>query len=114
MYKSTREASSRQEKAISKVIGGRRTPNSGATKFDKGDLTTEHFLIEAKTAMEPKNSFSIKKEWLTKLKEEQYAMSKMYSALCFDFGDEKDRYYIVDEKMFKYIMELLNSELEDI
>lgn len=35
MYKTTREASSRQEKAIAKVVGGRRTPNSGATKFSK-------------------------------------------------------------------------------
>ncbi len=114
MYKSTREASSRQEKAISKALGGRRTSNSGATKFDKGDLTTKHFLIEAKTAMTPKSSFSIKKEWMTKLKEEQFAVGKMYSALCFDFGDEKDRYYIIDEKMFKYIIELLNKEYEDI
>ena len=107
MYKNTREASSRQEKAISKAIGGKRTSNSGATKFDKGDLTTNLFLIEAKTAMSPKSSFSIKKDWLIKLKEEQFAVGKMYSTLCFDFGDEKERYYIVDEKMFKYIMELL-------
>ena len=110
MYKSTREASSRQEKAISKAIGGRRTSNSGATKFDKGDLKTEKFLIEAKTCMTPKNSFSIKKEWLIKLKEEQYAMSKMYSSLCFDFGDEKDRYYILDENTFNYIKDFLESE----
>lgn len=60
--------------------------------------------------MQPKNSFSIKKEWLTKLKEEQYAMNKMYSTLCFDFGDEKDRYYILDENTFKYIMELIDKD----
>ena len=35
MYNSTREASSRQEKAISKTIGAKRTPNSGATPFSK-------------------------------------------------------------------------------
>lgn len=110
MYKSTREASSRQEKAISKAVGGKRTPNSGATAFYKGDLTTEQFLIEAKTCMTPKNSFSIKKEWLKKLKEEQYGMGKMYSTLCFDFGDEKERYYILDENTFNYIKELLEKE----
>lgn len=32
---STRSVSSRQEKAIAKAVGGRRTPNSGATAFIK-------------------------------------------------------------------------------
>lgn len=110
MYSSTREASSRQEKAISKAVGARRTPNSGATLFSKGDLYTDSLLIEAKTCMQPKNSFSIKKEWLKKLKEEQYAMGKMYSTLCFDFGDEKDRYYIFDENTFTYILSLIEKD----
>lgn len=35
MYNSTREASSRQERAISKTLGARRTANSGATAFSK-------------------------------------------------------------------------------
>lgn len=84
----------------------------GATKFDKGDLTIgQEWLLEAKTCMEPKKSFSIKKEWLSKLKEEQYATSKMYSTLCFDFGDNGDRYYIVEEQVFKYLIEILEKEL---
>lgn len=33
--KTTREASSQQEKAIAKAVGGKRTPNSGATDFIK-------------------------------------------------------------------------------
>ena len=45
------------------------------------------------------------------MKEEQFACKKLYSALCFDFGDEKDRYYIIDEKMFKNIIELLDEEI---
>lgn len=75
-----------------------------------GDLYTNNILIEAKTAMQPKSSFSIKKDWLIKLKEEQYAMNKMYSTLCFDFGDEKERYYIIDENTFNYIKEILDNE----
>lgn len=75
-----------------------------------GDLTIgSEWLIEAKTCMEPKKSFSIKKEWLTKLKQEQFGMNKMYSSLCFDFGDNKNRYYILEEEVFKYIVELLNK-----
>lgn len=108
--KTTREASSKQEKCIAKVIGGKRTPNSGATKFDKGDIVAGDWLVEAKTCMQPKKSFSIKKDWLIKLKEEQYATSKMFSSLCFDFGDEKERYYILDEQTFKYILDILETK----
>jgi len=109
--KSTREVSKNQEKKIVKAIGGKRTPNSGATAFIKGDILDENFLIEAKTCMEPKGSFSIKKEWLKKMKEEQFAMSKPYSALCFDFGDEKDRFYIIDEMLFNYIKEVISKDI---
>lgn len=108
--KTTRDASARQEKEIAKALGGSRTPNSGATKFYKGDVIIEsEWLLEAKTCMQPKKSFSIKQDWLKKMKEEQYATSKLYSALCFDFGDEKDRYYIIDEPTFRYIMDLLKD-----
>lgn len=111
MYNSTREASSRQEKSIARALGGRRTPNSGATKFDKSDIYVGNdWCIEAKTSMEPKLSFSVKKKWLTQLKEDKYACSKLYSALCFDFGDEKDRYYIIDENLFK---QLIDYTLQD-
>lgn len=110
MYKSTRDASSKQEKAIAKSLNARRTSNSGATKFDKGDLYVgQEWLIEAKTCMQPKKSFSIKQEWLQKMKEEQFATNKMYSALCFDFGDEGQRYYILDEQTFKQFLELMNK-----
>lgn len=112
MYKSTRDASSKQEKAIAKSLNARRTSNSGATKFDKGDLYVgQEWLIEAKTCMQPKKSFSIKQEWLQKMKEEQFATNKMYSALCFDFGDNGNRYYILNEQTFKQFIELLNKEL---
>lgn len=112
MYKSTRDASSKQEKAIAKSLNARRTSNSGATKFDKGDLYVgQEWLIEAKTCMQPKKSFSIKQEWLQKMKEEQFATNKMYSVLCFDFGDNGNRYYILNEQTFKQFIELLNKEL---
>ena len=56
--KSTREVSSNQEKAISKALGAKRTANSGATKYDKGDLVIgQDWLIEAKNCMLPKSYF---------------------------------------------------------
>lgn len=109
--KTTREASTAQEKKIAKVLGARRVANSGATKFDKGDVVLgSEWLIEAKTAMEPKKSFSIKKDWLEKLREEKFACRKDYNALCFDFGDEGNRYYILDEDTFKTLIELSKDD----
>lgn len=110
--RTTRDVSKAQEKRIAKAIGGRRTANSGATKFSKGDIILKEWLIEAKTCMQPKKSFSIKKEWLVKMKEEKYAMGKEQCALCFDFGDEKDRFYIIDEPTFQYMVELFRKEME--
>lgn len=85
----------------------------GATPFYKGDVTiNSEWLIEAKTCMTEKKSFSIKKDWLLKMKEEQYGTNKSYSALCFDFGDNRERYYIIDENTFKQFLEL-SKQLEE-
>ena len=109
---STRSVSGKQEQNIAKVLGAHRVANSGATKFDKGDVVLgSAWMIEAKTCMEPKKSFSIKKEWLTKLREEQFACGKDYSALCFDYGDSKGRYYIIDENTFKILVDLLKVDV---
>lgn len=108
--KYTRYYSDRQEKQIVKKIGGKQTSNSGATSFSKGDIRTKQFLIEAKTVTKSKDSFSIKKSWLLKNKEEAFAMNKRYSALAFNFGPDEENYYIIDEKLFK---ELVKYKEED-
>ena len=102
----TRFYSKRQEDKVAKTLGGRRTANSGATKWSKGDVTLKDWLIECKTCTELKKSFSIKKEWLDKNREEAFAMNKSYSALAFDFGTGNN-YYIVDEKTFIKMKETL-------
>lgn len=109
MNKPTRFYSNRQEKQVAKAVGGRKTANSGATAFSKGDVVTagrDGWLIECKTCEQEKASFSIKRDWLKKNKEEAFAMGKDHNALCFDFGDS-DRYYIIDEKTFLQIKEVL-------
>ena len=63
---STKWFSDRQELAVSRAIDGRRTIMSGAAKFSKGDVVTNDWLIECKTQVKEKESFSIKKEWLKK------------------------------------------------
>ena len=73
-----------------------------------GDITTKDWLFEAKTCMKEQESFSIKKEWLYKLKQESFAMNKEFYSLVFNFGDGKD-YYILDEKTFIQIINLLDE-----
>ena len=109
MNKPTRFYSKKQENAVAKQVGGKRVANSGATSFRKGDVTTDNFLIECKTCEKEKASFSIKREWLIKNREEAFAMGKSYSALAFDYGDAK-RYYIIDEKLFKQLVNFLTEE----
>lgn len=101
----TRYFSNKQEKKVAKAVSGKQTANSGATKFSKGDVRTENWLIECKTKTKESQSMTIHKDWLEKNAEEAFAMGKDYNALAFDFGDDK-RYYIVDEKTF---IEMKNS-----
>lgn len=105
----TRKYSSRQEKRVAKKLGGKVNSNSGATDFYKGDVRTNHILIECKTATKEVKSVSIKKDWLEKLNEEKFAMGKYYSSLAFDFGDGKD-YFIISQEL----MELLVEFVEDM
>lgn len=110
MNKPTRFFSNRQEKAVAKALKGRKTPNSGATPFIKGDVITQGWLIECKTATTEKSSFSIKKEWLEKNREEAFQTGFSNSALCFDYGDRGTRYYVIDEKTFIEMKEALEHE----
>ena len=107
---STRWYSNKQEKAVAKTIQGKQVANSGATAFNKGDVTTDMWLIECKTATTEKKTFSIKREWIDKNREEAFAMGKPYNALCFDFGDNGNRYYVIDEKTFKQLKEAIENE----
>lgn len=110
MNRPTRFYSSRQEKKVAKAVGGKQVSNSGATAFNKGDVTSDNFLIECKTCVEDKKSFSIKKDWLEKSKEEAFEMGKDYSALAFNFGPGSENYYVIDERLFKILKEVLESE----
>lgn len=111
---STRKVSRKMEARLAKTLGGKRQSNSGATPFQKGDVITKLFAIEAKTSMTPKQSISIRKEWLDKIRREAFAMGKPYSALAFDFGTSslgnKETFYIIDEQLFMKLHEKLEEE----
>lgn len=106
---STRYYSNKQEKQVAKIVNGKCQSNSGAGLFGKGDIFTDNWLFEAKTCTKEQESFSIKKEWLEKLKQEAFGMNKEFYSLVFNFGNNQNNYYILDEKTFIQILNLLQE-----
>lgn len=105
----TRAFSRKQENKVAKMVNGKVVSNSGATAFNKGDVRTDKILIECKTCTKEKESFSIKKDWLTKNKDEAFAMGKQYSVLAFDFGDGEN-YFVLDKNLFKKLVNYIEEE----
>lgn len=105
----TRYYSNRQERYIAKSLGGKKQSNSGATSFQKGDVKTDLFLIEAKTQVTEKKTFILRREWFSKIREEAFSMGKPFSAVSVDFGDGV-QHYIIDEKLFIKLNDFLKGE----
>lgn len=106
----TRYYSNKQEKAVARAIGGRQTANSGATAYDKGDVTVGDrlgWMIECKTCVKDQKSFTMQKEWFDKNLDESMYMKKDHSAVVFNFGPNSKNYYVVDETTFNVMKDLL-------
>lgn len=101
----TRDYSNKQEKQIAKLLGGVVQPNSGGTRFGGGDVHTRDFFIEAKTPTKEQTSFTIKKEWITKMREQAFEQGKSQCALAFRFSpdDTEDLYVISAVQMLEYL-----------
>ena len=110
---STRYYSEKHEDSVAKALGGTRQPNSGAAKFSAGDVVTERFLIECKTPMSEKDSFSIKKEWVTKNREEKFQVRKDFSAISFKFSPEGENLYIISESLMRALVSYLEEREVD-
>lgn len=109
IYMDTRKYSKAQEGRVAGLLNGKVVANSGATSFNKGDVTTKNILIECKTIVKPCKSISIKKEWLEKNKKEAFSMGKTSSILAFDFGDGDD-YFIINKNDMIILAEVLDNE----
>ena len=109
--KPTRYYSKKQEEAVAKAVGGKRTPNSGATDFGgKSDVDIANlFNIECKTKTSNSDSISIKKEWLLKNKREATFDGNPYSAIAFNFGPDSNNYYIIEEYLFLELIDHLKT-----
>ena len=100
--------SQEQEQFIAKFLEGRKQSRSGATPFQKGDIKTNNFLIEAKIKNKISKSISIQKSWIDTLNKDRFAMNKEYSALAISFGDPSENYFIVNQDLFLEIMEVID------
>lgn len=111
---STRYYSDLQEKSVCKVTNSKQQPNSGASRFRKGDVINSKasILTECKTAMTEKDSFSIKKNWITKNREEKFSQRLSNSCIAFSFGPEQENFFVIDEKLMRYLVEKLEEDNE--
>lgn len=76
-----------QEEYVADLLGGRRTPSSGAAENDKGDIITPENLIEAKYT--ENKSVSIKRVTWEKIHEEAWGRGRR-PAMTLRFRDEKN------------------------
>lgn len=108
--KPTRAFSKKQENYVAKELNGQRQKNSGATLWAKGDVVLDNWLLECKTKTSPSQSMTIHKEWLEKNAREALFIGKPYNALVFNFGPNEENHYIIDEELFKELVEYLKNK----
>ena len=108
----TRHYSKKQEVSVAESVGGTRTANSGATMFGgKSDVNIKNlFNIECKTKTTSSASITIKKDWITKNKREALFDGSLYSAIAFNFGPDEENHYIIDELLFKDLVDYLKKK----
>lgn len=105
----TKKVSVAQEERVAKLFSGQRTPQSGGGKWKKGDVLSQDFLVECKTSLTPKPSYSIKRNILDKADEERREMGKSFYALAFTFGDTED-YFVVNKHTMAYLLSNIPNE----
>ena len=98
-----------QENDIARLLGGRVQSNSGGTRFGGGDVHTAEFLIEAKTPTKEQTSFSVKKEWIDKMREQAFEQGKLYSALAFRFAPDGNDYFVINSYLMRELVKYLEG-----
>lgn len=114
MARSTIDKSSEQEEFVASYLGGRKTSRSGAGLMVKGDVMLPKALVECKTSMVEKDSFTVKREWLTKMQRERFEDQKEFAFLVQNFGGKgnQDNYVVMRIEDFKKLMEAYTKEEE--
>ena len=102
-----KDYSASQENDIARLLGGRVQSNSGGTRFGGGDVQTAQFFIEAKTPTKHQTSFSVKKEWIEKMREQAFEQGKYHSALAFRFAPDGEDYFVISSKLMLELVKYL-------
>lgn len=105
-----KDFSASQERDIARMLEGKVQSNSGGTRFGGGDIHTKQFFIEAKTPTKEQTSFSVKKEWLDKMREQAFEQGKHHSALAFRFSPEGADYFVIDSRLMRELVNHLEKE----
>jgi hypothetical protein len=103
-----------QEKRITKTLKQcqdkvRQTLSSGSRWFDKSDVISEDFRVEAKTKATPSSQITLKKEWFTKIEEEAVDTHKI-PILAFSFGDKEDYFVLSAEDFIDLVQRIKDLE----
>ena len=104
-----KDYSASQENDIARLLGGRVQSNSGGTRFGGGDVHTAEFFIEAKTPTKEQVSFSIKREWITKMSEQAFEQGKMNYALAFRFDPEGNDYFVINSRLMRELVNYIEG-----
>ena len=104
-----KDYSASQENDIARLLGGRVQSNSGGTRFGGGDVHTQQFFIEAKTPTKEQTSFSIKKEWVDKMREQAFEQGKNQCALAFRFCPEGDDYFVINSRLMRELVNYMEA-----
>lgn len=108
-----KRASIKQEERVARLFNGKRTPQSGGGKFILGDVLAEDFLVECKTSVTVKDSYSVRRDVLNKADEQRREMGKSFYALAFSFGDEED-FFVLNKKAMEYFLSLQQEAIKPI
>ena len=103
-----KEASLLQEKQVANLVNGQVQVASGGLSHNGGDVLTDNWFFECKTVTTPKDSYSVKKSIINKMKEQTFEQRKDYCALAFRFSPEDKDYFVVDSDTFKRMMMCTN------
>ena len=109
---STRYYSELQEKRVAENLNGSVCPNSGAGKFSKSDVQVKDasLSIECKTCMTDKDSFSIKKSWFEKQKEEALKIKEQLTNIVVEFSLKSNNGKVFGSVSFKQVEEELKAK----
>lgn len=111
-----KDCSNLQEREVAMFLNGNTVAGSGCGQFNAGDVSDTKFLFECKTVTKSQTSFSIKKDWVTKIEEQSFEQGFAHSGLVFRFEPQGKDFVVLDIATFKLLRDYAYSSdnLEEV